>query len=74
MANLKASVMIRVTTAVGVRGWVKATGGKNDPAGPFYLRYYKDSRQRHVKAGDHNDEALVAQHGLVRKLDAESRG
>ena len=39
MANLRVTIVIRTTSPEGKRGWVKATG-KNDPAGPLYLRAF----------------------------------
>lgn len=37
MAKLKVSIVVRTKDSDGKRGWVPATG-KNDPAGPLYLR------------------------------------
>lgn len=50
MANLKVCIVVRVSGPHGKCSWVPATG-KNDPNGPLYLRYYKGSSQKHVKAG-----------------------
>jgi hypothetical protein len=60
MANLKVKIVVRVTDPDGKRSWVPATG-KNDPKGPFYLRYYEGSSPKHVKAGRFYDEAPVTE-------------
>jgi integrase len=73
MANLKVSIVVRTKGPDGKRGWVPATG-KNDPAGPLYLRYYAGSCQKHSKAGRFYDEAEVAKLRLERKLKASSMG
>jgi len=73
MANLKVSIVVRITDSNGKRGWVPATG-KNDPAGPLYLRYYHGSIAKHIKAGRFYDEAEVAKLRLERKLKAASMG
>ena len=73
MANLKVSIVVRTKGPDGKRRWVPATG-KNDPAGPLYLRYYTGSYQKHVKAGRFYDEAEVAKLRLERKLKAASMG
>jgi hypothetical protein len=67
MANLKVSIVVRTKDSDGKRGWVPAAG-KNDPAGPLYLRYYNGSSPKHVKAGRFYDEAEVAKLRLERKL------
>lgn len=73
MANLKVSIVVRVTDSDGNRNWVPATG-TNDPQGPYYLRYYKGSKPKHVKAGRFYDEAEAAKVRLERKLKAASIG
>ena len=73
MANLKVSIVVRVSGPNGKRRWVRATG-KNDPNGPLYLRYYMERFQKHVKAGRFYDEAEAAKVRLVRKLKAASMG
>jgi hypothetical protein len=73
MANLKVIIFVRTTSPEGKRGWVPATG-KNDPAGPLYLRWYEGSAARHVKAGTDYRDAESAKLRLERKLRAQSQG
>jgi hypothetical protein len=73
MANLQVSIVVRTTSPEGKRGWVKATG-KNDPAGPLYLRWYTGSKPQHKFAGKHYDEAEAAQLRQQKKLSASSQG
>jgi len=74
MANLKVVVVVRTTSPDGRRGWQPATG-KNDPAGPLYLRWYEGSKARHEKVeGTTYEEAELAQLRLERKLRAASQG
>ncbi len=73
MSNLKVTIVVRTKGPDRKRGWVPATG-KNDPVGPLYLRYYKGSSPRHIKAGRFYDEAEVAKLRLERKLKAASMG
>jgi hypothetical protein len=73
MSNLKAIIVVRTKGPDRKRGWVPATG-KNDPVGPQYLRYYKGSSPKHIKAGRFYDEAEVAELRPERKLKAASMG
>jgi hypothetical protein len=74
MANLKVSIVVRTTGPDGRRGSVNATG-KNDPAGPLYLRWYAGSKPQHKKVdGNSFDEAEAQQLKLEKKLSASSQG
>ena len=70
MSNLKVTIVVRTKGPNGKRGWVPATG-KNDPVGPLYLRYYKGSSPKHIKAGRFYDEAGNSQ--APSRTQAEGR-
>ena len=74
MANLNVTIVIRTTNPEGKRRWVRATGKKNDPSGPLYLRYCVGSDPKYFKAGNSFQEAEVAKIRLIRKLKIESVG
>jgi len=73
MANLRVRIVVRTKGSDGKRSWVPATG-KNDPAGPLYLRYYRGPSPKYIKAGRFLDEAEAAKLRLERKLKAASMG
>ncbi len=73
MANLKVSIVVRVSLPDGRRNWIAATG-KDCRPGPLYLRYSVGASPRYVKAGDTFEEAELAQLKLSRKLKAAAIG